>query len=70
LSLEKVREAKEIFRLNIEMYPDSSNVYDSYGQACTISGDRQDAIVNYKKSLDLDPGNQNAVEKLKMLRKQ
>jgi len=70
LSLGKVREAKEIFRLNMEVYPDSSNVYDSYAEACTISGDRRDAIVNYKKSLELDPGNQNAVEKLKMLREQ
>ena len=34
-----------------------------------IKGKYDSAIVNYQKSLELDPGNTNAVEKLKRLRK-
>jgi predicted negative regulator of RcsB-dependent stress response len=33
------------------------------------SGDNQSAIINYKKSLELNPENNNAREMLKMLEK-
>jgi tetratricopeptide (TPR) repeat protein len=53
--------------LNVEAYPASSNVYDSLGEAYMIHGDKELAIRNYKKSLDLEHRNTNAVEKLKEL---
>ena len=42
------------------------NAYDSLGEAYMKAGPKM-AIVNYKKSLQLDPGNQNAVGQLKKL---
>lgn len=63
----KSNEAIEIFKLNVEVYPISANVYDSLGEAYMLNGDRELAIENYKKSLELNPGNQNAVTKLKEL---
>ena len=59
--------AVEIFRLNVELHPQSGNAYDSLGEAYMIAGDRDRAIENYRRSLELDPANENAVEKLREL---
>jgi len=53
---------------NTEAYPQSGNVYDSLGEAYLTDGRRELAIQNYEKSLQLDPKNANAVEKLKELK--
>jgi len=49
------------------MYPDSGNAYDSLGEAYMKSGQKALAIESYKKSLEKDPGNENAKRKLKEL---
>jgi Flp pilus assembly protein TadD len=59
--------AIELFRLNVELYPQSGNAYDSLGEAYMIAGDRDLAIENYRRSMELDPANENAVEKLREL---
>jgi mono/diheme cytochrome c family protein len=59
--------AIELFRLNVELYPQSGNAYDSLGEAYMIAGDRDRAIENYRRSRELDPANENAVEKLREL---
>jgi tetratricopeptide (TPR) repeat protein len=48
-------------------YPQSSNVYDSLGEALLANGDKALAAINYKKALELDPHNQNAANILKKL---
>jgi dienelactone hydrolase/predicted negative regulator of RcsB-dependent stress response len=60
-------EATELFKLNVQMYPNSSNAYDGLGEAYMNAGQKQLAIDNYKKSLELDPANDNAKDKLKVL---
>jgi tetratricopeptide (TPR) repeat protein len=60
-------QAIAVFHINVELYPQSSNVYDSLGEAYLASGDKERAAVNYKKSLELDPKNQNAINVLKRL---
>lgn len=60
--------AIRVFQLNVEIYPDSSNVYDSLGEGYILAGNTAEAIRNYERSLELDPANHNAVEKLKELR--
>jgi CubicO group peptidase (beta-lactamase class C family) len=67
LGLKKVKEAIEIFKLNVEAHPASSNAYDSLGEAYMIDGEKDLAIKNYQKSLELNPKNTNAIEKLKKL---
>jgi len=62
-----ISEAIEVFKLNTEVFPGSSNVYDSLGEAYMKNGDSDDAIKNYKKSLELNPANRNAQEMLKKL---
>jgi tetratricopeptide (TPR) repeat protein len=56
--------AIRIFQLNLESYPDSANVYDSLGEAYANHGDRELAIKNYEKSVQLNPNNQGAKEAL------
>jgi CubicO group peptidase (beta-lactamase class C family) len=70
LGQKKTKEAIKVFQLNVEAYPESSNVYDSLGEGYMLNGDKALAIENYEKSLKLNPNNANAVEKLKLLRAQ
>jgi len=65
----KIPEAIEVFRLNVDLFPESSNVYDSLGEAYMKSGDDENAIKNYQKSLELNPDNTNAREMLKNIKK-
>jgi CubicO group peptidase (beta-lactamase class C family) len=67
LRREKTKEAIEIFKLNVEAFPESYNTYDSLGEAYMKNGDKELAIKNYKKSLDLNASNTNAVNMLKKL---
>jgi tetratricopeptide (TPR) repeat protein len=67
LSMKKVTEAIEIFKLNVEMFPQSPNVYDSLGEAYMTHNDKELSIANYKKSLELDPNNANAKARLATL---
>jgi dienelactone hydrolase len=60
-------EATELFKLNVQVFPGSWNAYDSLGEAYMKVGQKPLAIDNYKKSLELNPANDNAKEKLKML---
>ena len=59
--------AIRVFSLNTEAYPKSGNTWDSLGEAYMDSGDRADAIADYRKSLSINPGNQNAREMLAIL---
>jgi CubicO group peptidase (beta-lactamase class C family) len=68
LSKGNIDEAIAIFRFNVYLYPESSNVYDSLGEAYMTAGETQLAIENYERSLELDPNNTNAVEMLKKLK--
>lgn len=60
-------EAIEIFKLNIEQYPKSGNVYDSLGEAYMLSGDNEKAIEYYSKSIEINPANENGIKMLKKL---
>jgi CubicO group peptidase (beta-lactamase class C family) len=57
---EKLEVSRDIFKINMLLYPQSANVYDSYAEVCMKIGDKDLALENYKKSLSLDPKNSNA----------
>jgi tetratricopeptide (TPR) repeat protein len=63
----KLPEAIAIFKINVEFYPASWNVYDSLGEAYMNNGEKELAITNYRKSLELNPANSNGAEILKKL---
>ena len=64
----KTSDAVALFRKNAQDHPQSSNVYDSLGEAYMTAGQKDLAIQNYENSLQLDSKNTNAVEMLKKLR--
>jgi len=67
----KKKEAIEIFKINVEAFPKSGNVYDSLGEAYLADGDKNLAITNYKKSIELDPSNEGGKKALaEILKKQ
>ena len=63
----KVAEAIEIFKLNVEAYPDSWNAYDSLAEAYMTQGQKELAAKNYRRSVELNPENTAAIEALKKL---
>jgi len=67
LQMKKVPEAIEIFKLNVEAYPQAFNTYDSLGEAYAVHGDKELAIANYKKSLEFNPNNAGATRAIASL---
>jgi CubicO group peptidase (beta-lactamase class C family) len=60
----KKKEAIEVFKINVETFPKSGNVYDSLGEAYLADGDKTQAITNYTKSIELDPSNESGKKAL------
>lgn len=67
LRANKVKESIEIFKLATIVDPKSANAFDSLAEAYQQDNDKALAIKNYQHSLELDPDNKNAVERLKTL---
>jgi hypothetical protein len=63
----KFNDAIRIFQLNVDVFPQSANVYDSLAEAYMDAGNKPQAIAGYKKSLELNPKNANGVAMLKKL---
>lgn len=59
------RMAVALFEFNTGQYPHSANAFDSLGEAQLAIGSKDDAIQSYRKSLTLDPDNENARRVLK-----
>ena len=56
----KNKEALNIFKLNTELYPNEFNTWDSYGECLIMLAQKEEGIKAYKKSLELNPENENA----------
>lgn len=69
MSTDKTKEAIELFKLNVALYPDSWNVYDSLGEALLKSGNKEEAIKMYQKSVELNPYNNGGKKMLERLTK-
>jgi tetratricopeptide (TPR) repeat protein len=69
LGTEQIDDAVAVLELNAEAHSSSYNTYDSLGEAYMTRGDTNEAIQHYEKSLELNPKNVNAKEKLSELRK-
>lgn len=58
----RFKDAIEVFKLNVEMFPKSGNPYDSLGEAYLADNQKELALANYKKAVELDPANTNAAQ--------
>lgn len=68
LKTNKTNDALEIFKLNTKLYPNGWNTYDSYGEILLKLNDKKGAYKNYKKSLELNPKNDNAKKILEQIK--
>jgi CubicO group peptidase (beta-lactamase class C family) len=60
MSKKRLIDAVAIFEYNTKLFPKSGNVFDSLGEAYYNQGNKPLALLNYKRSLQLDPANDNA----------
>jgi D-alanyl-D-alanine-carboxypeptidase/D-alanyl-D-alanine-endopeptidase len=61
--------ARGLFAWNAAQHPDSWNVHDSLAEALAATGDKAGAIREYKRSLELNPGNDNGAQMIEKLEK-
>jgi CubicO group peptidase (beta-lactamase class C family) len=62
--------ALQIFQLEVQDYPNFWNAYDSLGEAFLKAGQKKLAMLNYQKSVELNPQNQGGIDALRNLRDQ
>lgn len=62
--------AIRVFRMNAQLFPEVANVWDSLAEAYLLSGRHELAAIYYRKSLELDPDNDNALEQLRLIAKE
>jgi len=67
LGHDEFEKAIAVFQLNVDYNSESSNVYDSLGEAQLAVGDTLQSIANYTKSVEINPNNQHGIETLKKL---
>lgn len=70
LQAKKTDDAIQVFKLNVAEYPQRWNPYDSLGEAYMAAGQKDLAIQNYEKSLELNPKNENGAAMLKRMKEQ
>jgi len=63
----EMEKAIAVFSLNADAYPESSNAFYGLGEVYMKQGTREKAIENYRRSVALNPGNQQAIDMLKKL---
>ena len=61
--------AIKVFQYGTTLMPNNSNIYDSLGEAYYINEDWNNSIINYAKSLALNPENINAITKISKIHK-
>jgi tetratricopeptide (TPR) repeat protein len=67
LGQDHTKQAIEVFKLHISLYPESANTFDSLAEGYDLAGETALAVRYYKRSLELNPKNTHAVEQLELL---
>lgn len=72
LMTNKLNEASQFFYLNVQCFPNSANVYDSYAESLYYLGKKEEAAKYYKIAVSKDPNGpagENSRKMLAMLRR-
>lgn len=67
INQQKLKEALAVFKLNVHLFPQSYNTYDSLAEGYWYLGDYAKAINGYKKVIELQPNNDYAQGQIKKL---
>jgi tetratricopeptide (TPR) repeat protein len=68
MTAKRLNDAIDLFKMNVKLFPNAWNVYDSLGEAYAVAGNKQEAIKNYEQSIKLNPMNENGKKALEKLR--
>lgn len=60
LKAKRTKEAIAVFVFNTEQHPQSANAFDSLAEARRANGDIPQSLRDFRRSLELNPGNDNA----------
>ncbi|NOT77170.1 MAG: hypothetical protein HOP08_19780 [Cyclobacteriaceae bacterium] len=63
-----VKEAITVFRINVNLFPQSANCFDSLGEAYLAAGNKESSKACYQRVLEIDPVNENAKAQLAKLK--
>jgi CubicO group peptidase (beta-lactamase class C family) len=69
LGQNKTKKAIQVFQLLVSEFPKSANAYDSLGEGYYLNRQYNLSLTNYKKSLELNPKNNNAIKMIKKIEK-
>lgn len=67
LNNSRINDAIQKFNKQVELAPNNPNAYDSLGDGYLAAGNKTEAIVQFKKALELDPNFEASKKKLKEL---
>ncbi|MBV1923050.1 MAG: serine hydrolase [Flavobacteriaceae bacterium] len=65
----KLNETLKLFQLNVKLFPEDANLWDSLGEVYFNLGDYERALENYQKALAMDPymeSSKEMIQKIKM----
>ena len=46
-----IEDANKVLRMNVQLFPESANVYDSYGESFMLLGKKEDAIKYFEMAI-------------------
>jgi tetratricopeptide (TPR) repeat protein len=55
LRQDEIPTAVKLFQLNVNLFPESANVYDSLGEALYMQGEKDLALALYRRAMELNP---------------
>jgi len=64
----KLDEALEFFKLNVKLFPEDANLWDSLGEVYYKKGNNEKALEYYEKTLAMDPHMESAQEMVEILK--
>ena len=67
LAQQRTKQAVAVLQLAVQLAPGSANGHDSLAEAHETDGATALAVAHYRRSLELDPGNTHAAERLRSL---
>jgi hypothetical protein len=68
IQMKRYDQAVAVLSWNVRDYPNSANAYDSLAEAYMNAGNKEMAIKNYERAVELNPRNLAAVEQLRKLK--
>lgn len=68
LMTDKIEEALEIFKLLVAEFPKVANTFDSLGEAYLLAGNEELSLLNYEKSVAMDPNNHHGINQINKIK--